>query len=173
MASTAISYPLVNGARHSFVSTEVRFTQPAVGSTQTGAALALALRGYKSINYNRTRSRTMVRGNHPDPLGKTRGTNEYKADCEFFLAEFNAIQAALQALAGQGYGDVFFDVVVTYSENGFDTITDTIIGCTLDTTEASNSEGTEATMRKMEFNPLKVLFNGLDDVPNPLQGGAQ
>lgn len=173
MATTAIQYPLVNGARHSFVSTEVRFTQPAIGSTQAGAALALALRGYKSINYSRTRSRTMVYGNHPDPLGKTRGKNEYKADSEWFLAEFTVIQNALQALAGQGYGDVFFDMVITYSENGFDTITDTIIGCTMDTTEANNAEGTEPTMRKIELNPLKILINGIDDVPNPLQGGAQ
>ncbi len=167
--SEPLAYPLLNGNRHSFVSTEFRFKAPAIANTQAGNALSLALRGYKSANYSRTRSRSYVRGNHPDPLGKTRGTNEYKGDCEWYLAEFNVIQAQLQALAGQGYGDVYFDIVITYSENGFDVITDTILGCTLDTTEASNAEGNDATVRKMELNPLKVLFNGLDDTDPPLQ----
>lgn len=166
--ATPISYPLINGYRQSFVSTEVTFTQPAVGATSGGQALQLALRGYKSIKYTRKRSRTMVRGNHPDPLGKTRGENEYTCEVEYLLAEFQAIQDAIQQLQA-GYGDVSFNLVVTHSEPGSDPTTDTIVGCTIDSTENDSAQGTEATMRKMEFAPLKIFFNGVDDVTVPLQ----
>ena len=44
---------------------------------------------------------------------------------------------------GEGYGDVFFQVLVTYSENGFDTIQDTINGCTIDGLEVSQSQGSD------------------------------
>lgn len=170
---TPLAYPLINGVRHSFSSIEAQFVQAAAvgGQGQSGSsagpAMALNFRGFKAINYSRTRGRTVLHGNHPDPLGKTRGKNEYKADVEVLLAEFNALQAAVQAIQA-GYGDVFFQFVVTYSENGFDTITDTISGCTIDTTEASQSESADPLMRKCELGPLKIKFNGIDDVSNPL-----
>lgn len=166
-----IAYPLTNGVRHSFASIEAVFAQtvaPSGVGGGTGAAMALNFRGFKAINYSRTRSRVEARGTHPDPLGKTRGTNAYKADCEILLAEFNLLQAQLQQIQA-GYGDVFFNFIVTYSENGFDTITDTILGCTMDLTDASNTESADPTMRKIDLAPLKILFNGIDDLANPLQ----
>lgn len=165
--ATPISYPLVNGYRQSFVSTEVTFSQPGLNGA-AGQALQLALRGYTSIKYTRKRSRTMVRGNHPDPIGKTRGENEYTCEVEYLLSEFQAIQAAIQALQA-GYGDVAFNMIVTHAEPGSDPTTDTIIGCTIDSTENDSAQGTEATKRKMEFNPLKILLNGIDDTQVPLQ----
>ena len=125
--------------------------------------------GFKSVNYTRTRSRTMVYGKSPDPLGKTRGKNEYKGDCELFLAEWNVLQAEM-VRQQSGYGDIFFPVYVTYGENGFDTIQDTLLGCTLDSTDASNGESTDPSVRKFELNPVKILFNGVDDLEFPLVG---
>lgn len=170
-----IPTPLLNGVRQSFVSTQITFANGAVGNAAGGQALALALRGYKSATYGRTRTRTIVYGNHPDPLGKTKGKNEYKFEAEYLIAEVQAIRDALQALAGAGYGDVFFQAIITHSENGFDTIVDTIKGCTLDMDELALAEGTEPTMSKLSFTPLKVLMNGVDDLAVPLQpatGGA-
>ena len=157
--TTPIVYPLINGARHSFASVEVKVAGQIYFAT--------------SVNYSRKRNRTVVRGNHPDPLGKTRGENEYSADIEFLLSEYNALQAALIAQANQqnlngGYGDVAFQVIVTYAENGLDTVTDTINGCTMDSTEASNAQGADPTKRKFEMNPLKILFAGQDDSSIPL-----
>lgn len=157
--TTPIQYPLVNGLRHSFASVEIKVANQLFYAT--------------AVNYSRKRNRTLVRVNHPDPIGKTIGSNEYSADIEMLLAEYNALQAALinraqQAGLGNGYGDVAFQVVVTYSTNGLDTVTDTIQGCTLDSTEASNAEGVDATKRKFELNPLKILFNGIDDLSVPL-----
>lgn len=164
-----IPTPLLNGARQSFVSTQITFTNGAIGATAGGAAMQLALRGYTSAKYGRTRTRTKLWGNHPDPLAKTKGKNDYEFTAKYYLAEVIAIRAALQALAGQGYGDVFFNVVITHSENGFDTQTDTIQGCTFDKDVLDLAEGTEATQVELDFSPLKVLMNGVDDLATPLQ----
>ncbi len=151
MATTPISYPLISGVRHDFSSIELKLN---------GQIFV----GFKSINYSRTRSRTMVYGNSPDPIGKTRGTNEYSADVEVYLAEWNAFQDSL----GAGYGDQPFQVLVTYSNDGFDTIQDVIRGCTIDGLEVSQSQGSDPLVRKFDMSPLKILFNGLDDLLIPL-----
>lgn len=153
--ATPIPYPLINGTRHSFSSIELKLN-------------GNIFIGFKSINYSRSRSRTAVYGNSPDPIGKTRGTNEYTADVELYLAEWNQFMESI----GEGYGDVFFQVLVTYSENGFDTIQDTINGCTIDGLEVSQSQGSDPLVRKFEMSPLKILFNGKDDLAVPLVGPA-
>jgi hypothetical protein len=153
MAASPINYPLINGVRHSFPSIELKLN-------------GLIFVGFKSINYSRKRSRSMIYGNNADPIGKTRGKNEYSCDAEFYLAEFNQFLASL----GPGYGDLAFTINVTYTENSLDTIQDVILGCTLDSSEVSQSEGTDALVRKFEMNPLKILFNGVDDSAIPLVG---
>lgn len=153
MPASQISYPVINGQRHSFASIELK-----IGS--------LIFLGFKSINYSRTRTRALVRGNSPDPLGKTRGENEYSADCEMYLAEWNLLMSTL----GKGYGDATFSVNVTYSENGFDTITDNLLGCTIDSTEASQSQGSDPLTRKFNLAPLKILFGQTEDLAIPLVG---
>lgn len=156
---STILYPLINGVRHSFASIEVKLANSIFFAT--------------AVNYSRKRNRTMVRENHPDPVGKTVGENEYTADIEMLLAEYANLQALLiqQASAaglGTGYGDVAFQVIVTYSSPGMDTVTDTINGCTMDSTDGSNAQGTDPTKRKFEMNPLKILFGGVDDLSVPL-----
>jgi len=151
---TPISYPLINGFRHQFSSVELKF-QFDGQKVQVFA---------KSLNYSRKRSRGLVRGNHPDPIAKTRGENEYSADCELFLAEWLLVKRTL----GPGYGDKFFSLLVTYGENGFDTFTDQIQGCTMDGLEASMSQGTDPLVRKFDLNPLKIIFDDDDDLEFPL-----
>lgn len=152
--ATPIAYPYLNGVRHSFASVEFKFN----GIIFTGIA---------SMNYSRTRNRGLVRGNHPDPLGKTIGENEYAADCELYVAEWNLFKKSL-GNNGAGYGDQFFTATCVYSANGFDMITDTILGCTLDTTEAALTKGVDGLSRKMQLNPLKIIFGDDDDLAVPL-----
>lgn len=156
--TTPILYPLVNGVRHSFASIELKL----FGFTYIG---------FKAINYKRDRSRVEVYGSHPDPIGKTRGTNKYTADAELYLAEWNQFQAQMQADFGgaSGYGDEMGIVQVTYNESGFDVIQDTLYGCTIDSTEVSQGQNADPLVRKVNLAPLKILFNGIDDVETPLQ----
>lgn len=158
---TAIPYPLVTGVRHSFPDLEAKIA---------GQIFV----GFKSLKYSRKRTRTKVRGAHPDPLGKTRGSNDYDCSCEMLLAEMNFLIALLTEAAGglSGYGDQFFTVTATYNTLGFDPIIDSILGCTLDTTECDNAQGDDATMRTFDLSPLKILFDGNDDVTTPLTAPA-
>lgn len=161
VTTTPIPYPDSTGARHSWQS--VKAILPG------GTVL-----GIKTCNYDRKRTRAMVMGTHPDPLGKTVGENAYTGTIDMYLAEWNQLQAALANLASAasgapGYGDVFFTVQIQYSANGFDVIQDELLGCTCDATTASQSQGPDALVRGIELNPLKILFNGLDDYSPALQ----
>lgn len=160
---TSIAYPLVNGVRHGFSSIEFKLA---------GQIFV----GFKSIKYGRKRTRVEVRGNSPDPIAKTRGDNAYTGSCEMYLAEWNLFQSALIAAAkvafgntdGKGWGDVAFQTLVTYNENGFDTIIDTLNGCTADEISADQQQNPDPLVRMIDLAPLKILFNGVDDLAQPL-----
>jgi hypothetical protein len=149
----ALQFPLVNGVLHSYVSIEA-----IIGPV---GRVSIAM---KSINYSRERSRDMPAGAHPDPIGKTRGTNKYDGDCELYLIQW---QELLESL-GEGYGDIPFPIIVTYADVGVPAVTDELIGCTIDSTDASQSQGTDALTRKVKLNPVKIFFNGQDDSIVPM-----
>jgi len=157
-----LQFPLINGFRYAWASVEIKLAGQVFYAVEA--------------NYSRKRQRQMVYVNHPDPVGKTIGKNEYVADITFLLSEFNSFEAALVLLSaasgtaaiGSGYGNVFFDVLVTYNENGSDTILDTIRGCTLDGVERTMQEGPDAIKIKCEMSPLKIIFNNQDDLAFPL-----
>lgn len=155
-----LKYPLVTGFRHGFASLT------AVIKTPDGKTIKY--RGFKGVNYNRTRERELVRGNHPDPLGKTQGENSYTADAEVYLAEFNDLITQL----GNGYGDIIFMMLVHFVSPPFTGIQDEIHGCTIDSTEATNAQGSAALTRKFNLNPTKILFDGKDDVATPLNAST-
>lgn len=148
-------YPLIRGFRHGFASITLVF------ALDGGKKIQMFC---KAINYGRTRTRGIVRGNHPDPIAKTRGENEYKASVEIALAEYRLLVAEI----GDGYGDKVFDTLITYGETGFETVTDEIIGCTIDDDDASNSQGPDPLMRKLDLAPLKIRMAGNDDLEVPM-----
>lgn len=154
-----LQYPLIQGVRHGFSSIELVFQIDGGKKAQVFA---------KNINYSRKRTRGLVRGNHPDPIAKTRGENEYSADIELYFAEWLLLRRSL----GPGYGDVAFSTIVTYGENGFDTVSDQILGCTMDSVEASQSQGSDPLTRKFDLNPLKIIFDDEEDLLIPLQPPA-
>lgn len=149
--STPIPIPLINGVRHGYSSIELKLA-------------GQIFIGFKSINYSFTRTRADVYGNHPSPIAKTRGTLAFKADCEIYLAEWNLFQSQL----GKGWGEVAFSVLVTHGETGFDTIVDELVGCHVDGVDASNSQGNDPLVRKLDLNPINILYNGIDQNTFPL-----
>lgn len=151
---TPISYPDTVGFRAGFNSTIFKID---------GQEFV----GFKSVEGGRTRSRGIVKGPNADPLGKTRGSNEYKFSAEVYVAEFKAF---VLDHFGAGYGDRQFTCEVTITENGYDTQTHFIRGCTIDTSDFSFAEGNDALTVKIEFNPIKILMNGVDDNARPLIG---
>ncbi len=154
--TTPLVYPLINGFKHSFASIELKLADD-------------KYIGFKSINYESKLDRAKVYGCHPDPIAKTRGVADYSGDLEIYLAEWNQLQAKL----GPGWADVSFTGVVSYIENGFDVIVDSLIGCTLSSLGGSNSQGTDATVKKVALDVMKILHNGVDMLSIPLKGVAQ
>jgi hypothetical protein len=157
-----IPYPDSLGARHSWASIRA-------------IVAGVPILGIKKCTYSRIRTREIMHGTHPDPIGKTVGENAYKASIDLYLAEFQQLKSALivQGAAQQvAYGDVFFILQVQYFAPGFQAINDEIDGCTLDETNADQSQGPGALLRGIELNPLKVKFDGDDDVSPALMFAA-
>lgn len=152
--TSPIPYPDSLGARHGWASIKA-------------IVAGLPILGIKKCTYSRIRTREILHGTHVDPIGKTPGENAYKCAIDLYLAEFQQLKSALLVQAqvqNVGYGDVFFIVQVQYSAPGFAVINDEIDGCTLDETNADQSQGPAALIRGIELNPLKVKFDGDDDV---------
>lgn len=156
-----IQVPLFNGVVRSFGHVRLKIA----GLEFTG--------GFKSIKRSRKREREMPYSNSPDPIGKTLGENHYQASAVMYLDWFyNCVQTVVNQY-GSGYGDQPFDIYVSYVGVGFTTYTDQILGCTIDTTEADDAQGTAALVREVEFNPVKILFGGLEDLADPLVAPQQ
>lgn len=151
-------FPIINGVVHDFASIE------AVLGPAGRVSVAM-----KTLDYERTRDRDMPHGAHPDPIGKTQGTNTYKGSCELYLVQF---QLLLVSLALAGYGDLQFPLIVTYNAAGMPPMTDELIGCTIDTSKLAHAAGKNALTAKIDLNPVKIYFNGQDDVLVPLAAQA-
>lgn len=153
-------FPLVNGLRHAFSSMQFVFK-----STGGGAADIPDIRMFlKSIDYERKRERGEVRANHPDPIAKTLGENTYSASMEVYRAEWNLMLSTF----GAGYGDEPFTLLVSWGLSGFETVTDELIGCHFDSSSSGGAQGSDPSVVKVDLNPLKIKFAGLDDLAYPL-----
>lgn len=153
-----LTFPLIDGVRHDWTSTE----------TKVAGQIFI---GCKSFKTSRKRTRGLVMGAHPDPIAKTRGTNAYTASIEMPVAEWYLLKATVKALADQqgiGYGDVLFPATVTLTAPNFATRTVECFGCSLDETSSEDAQGPDPLMRKIDLNPLKIVDDGDDDTI-PLQ----
>lgn len=155
---TPIQVPLINGVAYSFGHVALRVA----GIDYTG--------GFAEINYSRKRDREDVRSNHPDPVAVTLGENAYTCTAVVYLAWWLATIRTIRNRLGHGYGDKSFPVYVSYSATGFDPFQDVILGCHFDSTEAGNAKGIAALTRTVDFHPVKILFDGDDDLEVPLVG---
>lgn len=147
---TPLQYPLVNGFSYSWASVEFKFAGSPIITVQ-------------SIDYKVTNEVKWVYGTNPNPLAQTRGKITNSGKCKMLLAEFNVLIASLGAndpTGNNAYGDVFFDVDITYAEAGNNVIGDTLRGCRITSVEQSSAESADAIMVEMELNPTKILRNG-------------
>jgi hypothetical protein len=124
--------------------------------------------GFKSLKMSRKRSREDVMSNSPDPVGKTLGENKYEASVGLYYDWFMNFIQTIQANLGPGYGDQPFTGYFSYVGANLVPYTDTLINCTIDSTEVSDSAGNAALIREVELHPTKILFGGIDDLASPL-----
>jgi len=155
--ASQIAYPFTGGHRHSPASAELR-----VGAPINGIVL-----GWTSIEYSGKLEPELLSGNHPDPIGMTLGRAAYDASIEVYLAEF--FQQFIAPL-GRGWAEKYLDFTVTYSENGFDTVSDHLIGVRLTGFEAAIGNDAAGLKRKIPLKLLKILTNNVDMLNVPLTG---
>ena len=148
----AADYPLINGTRHEWSSVEIKVA----GQIYLGV---------KEIKYSDKLEPNKLRGTHAEAIGRTRG--EYNAEdgsVVMYLQEANALRQAL----GPGYKEVPFDIVVSYSDEGVDTIQDEIIGCRIKGDEGGGSQGADALVVTFALDVMKVRWNGIESLKKPL-----
>lgn len=147
-----MDYPLINGVRHEWSSIEIKLN-------------GVVYIGVKEIAYSDSLEPTKVYGVHPQPIGRTRGQYEAEASFTLYLDEANTLIDAL----GDGFKEVPFDIVVSYSEGG-KTITDEIIGARIKANDQSNSQGSDPLERKFDLDIMFVRWNGKESLKAPLKG---
>jgi hypothetical protein len=118
----------------------------------------LPIMGIKSINYSEDLEPGDVYGTAPHKLGRTRGKHNANCDFEMYRLEWENLKVTL-GIAGVGYGEVAFDIFVTYSENFSPVVTDQIVGARITKCEFSNSDGTDTSTVKLTCNVLNILTN--------------
>ena len=158
---------LINGRRYdsSSVSIQITPTGPANGAVgQVVGAVAGAVgagslfQGISEISY----SDKLEPGKHraigsPKILGMTRG--QYDAEASMVMYKEDA-QGLLEALAAfGGYGEVAFQIVVTYAETGAAPIVDTLEGCRITSVDDSVSAGSDPLTVSFELAPVNILRN--------------
>lgn len=158
---TPIQVPLTNGVVRSFG--HVRFE--IAGLEFTG--------GFKSIKRSRKRERELPYSNSPDPIGKTLGENKYECSAVVYYDWFMNLLQSIEQNLGPGYGDQSFTIYISYVGKNLNTYTDVVLNCTFDSTQADDQQGITALTREIDFTPTKILFNGIDDLEDPLVAPPQ
>lgn len=147
-----VPYPLVNGSRHSWSSVSIE-------------ANGMTYGGFTAINYEPLLDGQPVRGNGPNVIGHTTGQSSWTGDFEMLLEEWNDFQLTL----GPGFMLRYFNMRITYSDNGVSTIVDTLSGCRVKSVGvAAQASSGDALVRKVPLLITSGTLNGINPFPgNP------
>lgn len=122
--------------------------------------------GTSSVTFadKRERAKQYGQGRSQTPRGKTNG--KYTTEpCKFKMAKDSADAfreyLASQSTSGTSYGGTFFQVVVTYADEGLPGSTVEINGCTYQGSTETDEEGTEGIVEEIEVDCMFILRNGL------------
>lgn len=146
-----MDYPNINGVRHEWSSVEIKL----------GEQIYL---GVAEVKYSDTLKGTKLYGTHPQAIGRTRGQYECEASIVMYLEEADHFREAL----GDGYKEVPFDIVVSYTEDE-KTIVDEIIGAKITKDEGGGAKGADGLTCPWELDPMFILWNGKNSLKRPLE----
>lgn len=143
-------YPNVQGVECDFTSLEI-----AIDSQKYEW-----LEGLKAISWNEELTPGEVRGRRAHVIGTTRG--EYKAEgsLELFFKEANEFISAMSDSEGNGWGEKYFTLTLTYSEVGLDVQTVVLEGCRIKKADDSQEQGTDPLSTKFDLFVTMVVRNG-------------
>lgn len=127
----------------------------------------LEITGYKAINYADAIEREKVMGAGRTPIGMTRGVySAEQGSMTMYLKQHRILIARLaaKARAGDGWGDVPFDIQVRYGIPG-DTHIDIVEGAYLAGNPEGGEQGSSALEREVKFDFLAIKRDGVYLVP--------
>lgn len=166
---------LINGRRYDSSSIEIQITPtgPANGALGQVASLAAGalgagniFQGISAIGYKDSLDPGEHRAlGNPKILGLTRGEYGTEASMTMYKEDAMGLIEALSAFGG--YGEVAFQIVVTYAETGAVPIVDTLEGVRITSAEDSHEAGSDALTMDFELKPMNILRNGKCMVGKP------
>ena len=143
--------PLIQGNFYSFASIEAGLP-------------GIKIVDFTAINYSTGLDVADVYGTRSQKLGTTRGKQTADGTLEMYLRAWELFRASLNAvgfLAGQGYGEVRFPVVVQFAEAQMPVVTHTLLGCRIVKADYNNADGTDPTKVSLTLNVMRVI-EGVD-----------
>lgn len=122
--------------------------------------------GFTSISFadKRERVKGYGMGKHHAPRGRSRG--KYSTDLVKIRGHKSSVQALRRALAAQSadgvsYGDVEFEVVVQYVENGEEPMTVEITGCVWAENTTNDEESADPLTEEFALDCMAIRRDGL------------
>ena len=82
------------------------------------------------------------------------------------------LAGVLGSLAKIGYKEVEFDIVCSYIEEGFETITDTLESCRITKDEGGGSQGADPLTVSWDLDIMNILWDGEDSLTETLEARA-
>jgi hypothetical protein len=132
--------PRINGNRYAFSSVEL-------------VANGRRYKGVKEIKYDDSLEPERVRGTSPNNLGVTQGDYDANASITLYREEFDQLTNDL----GDGYGEIEFEVTVTYANRGAPTVVDRLPAVRIKKVDNSNAQGPEALEVPLELCVIDVI----------------
>lgn len=122
--------------------------------------------GWSEISYDHKRERALVYGAGRDqgPVAKTSGKytpGAVKLKVRKDTSQNIKAQLAAKAEDGVSYGNPSVPMVLQFLENGVTPMTVEFIDASLTSVSAGEKDGPDASMEDLEFQPLRILENGL------------
>ncbi len=122
--------------------------------------------GFTSISYSQKRERVKAYGTgaHHAPRGRSAGKYSAEAKLTGWKSSIQALREALAAKASDGvsYGNVEFQVVVQYVEDGSeDPITVEIVDCVIASEDSSEEENPDPLKEDLGLDVMYLKKNGL------------
>jgi hypothetical protein len=140
---------LINGNRFSFSNVFVNLN---------GVDVAKGV--FKAISYDSEQTSGEVNGNQVVLAGLTEGTAKGTGSFEMLLSDANDFMSQLSSAGVFPVMSVDFDIIVQYSVNDVDVVTDQLRGCRIQKVGTANQQGPDATTRTFEILIRRMIENG-------------
>lgn len=148
----ALEYPKINGERASWADVEFKLDgRYSYGVTDVDYSTALEPGG--------------VRGSGARKIGRTTGLEENEASITMLKQEADAFIKRLSQLSGgRGFGRKSFDMIVQYSHDTAEVVTDELRGCRVKRVGNVHTQSNEPLKVKLDLDVMRIKLNGQEIV---------